>query len=79
MPEENNEQRDDIEETSPREDEPQDEPAAPVRRRRFTRRHAGISAGALLILAVILALFAVVFYKYGVFDNYIKTQFAIIY
>ena len=77
MPEENNEQRDDIEETTPREDEQRDEPAAPVRRRRFTRRHAGISAGALLILAVILALFTVVFYKYGVFDNYIKTQFTV--
>jgi len=75
MPEENSEQRDDIEEATPLEEESPNEPAAPVRRRRFTRRHAGISAGALLILAVILALFSVVFYKYGVFDTYIKTQF----
>jgi hypothetical protein len=47
-----------------------------VRRvRRFTRRHAAISGGIVAILIVILVLFSVVFYKYGVFDNYLKTQF----
>ena len=50
--------------------------SAPARRvRRFTRRHAAISGGLVAILIVIFALFLVVFYKYGVFDNYVKTQF----
>ena len=68
MPEEDNEQR---EETAT----PEQEPETVKRVRRFTRRHAYISAGTLLIAAVLLSFFAVVFYKYGVFDNYIKTQF----
>ena len=52
------------------------ERAEPVRRlRRFTRRHAVISGGFLAIIIVLVVLFSVVFYKYGVFDNYLKTQF----
>src|SRR4051794_12974119 len=52
------------------------EPSNPVRsRRRFTRRHATISAGFLAIIIVLVVLFSVVFYKYGVFDNYLKSQF----
>lgn len=52
------------------------ERAEPVRRRRrFTRRHAAISGGFLAVIIVLVALFSVVFYKYGVFDNYVKTQF----
>jgi translocation and assembly module TamB len=57
---------------------PPSEPKAPVehrRRRYFTRRNLGISTGLLAVLAVLLAVFSVVFYKYGVFDNYVKTQF----
>jgi translocation and assembly module TamB len=56
------------------EGQPTEQPPAP-RRRRFTRKHAGISGGALAIILVLLAIFAVVFYRYGVFDNYIKAQF----
>ncbi|HKX84605.1 MAG TPA: YdbH domain-containing protein, partial [Pyrinomonadaceae bacterium] len=57
------------------------EPAVPgpaaveARRRYFTRRNVGFTAAAFAILAVVLTLFTVVFYRYGVFDNYIKTQF----
>lgn len=47
----------------------------PKRRRFFTRRNAAISSGALAILFVLLAVLAVVFYRYGVFDNYVKAQF----
>jgi hypothetical protein len=34
-----------------------------------------ISGGFLAIIIVLVVLFSVVFYKYGVFDNYLKTQF----
>ena len=73
MPEEEIEQR---EEEQP---DPVPETAKPHaaggRRRYFTRRNAGISAGIRAVLAVLLAVLSVVFYKYGVFDNYVKTQF----
>ncbi|CAN5421522.1 hypothetical protein BH10ACI1_BH10ACI1_15200 [soil metagenome] len=47
----------------------------PKRRRFFTRRNTVISSGLLTILLVLLAISTVVFYRYGVFDNYIKAQF----
>ena len=59
-----------IPETSPAETSP-----AAQRRRFFTRRNAAISSGLLTILLVLLAVLVVVFYRYGVFDNYVKTQF----
>lgn len=74
MPEENIEQRDEKVENPV----PKTEPGAPAGRRRrryFTRRNAGISAGLIAILVVLLAILSLVFYKYGVFDNYVKTQF----
>jgi translocation and assembly module TamB len=52
------------------------EESSPVRRRRFfSRRNALISVGILAIIAVILSVFTVVLYRYGVFDNYVKAQF----
>jgi translocation and assembly module TamB len=52
------------------------EESSPVRRRRyFTRRNSLITVGILAIIAVILSVFTVVLYRYGVFDNYVKAQF----
>src|SRR5688500_7652531 len=45
------------------------------RRRYFSRRNTVITAGLLAILGVLIALFTVVSYRYGVFDTYIKAQF----
>ena len=47
----------------------------PKRRRFLTRRNLFISSGALAILLFVLAVLAVVFYRYGVFDDYVKEQF----
>lgn len=73
MPEEEIEQREEKEESRP----PERRESLPERRRRryFTRRNALISGGLLAILAVLLSVFTVVFYRYGVFDTYVKTQF----
>lgn len=57
-------------ETSAEENSP-----AAKRRRFFTRRNATVSSGLLAILLVLLAVLVVVFYRYGVFDNYVKAQF----
>src|SRR5688572_21930304 len=54
------------------------EPSGSVSRRRyFTRRKIGLALGGLAIIGVLLALLAVVSYRYGVFDNYVKTQFTV--
>ena len=74
MPEEEIEQREEEQPDPVPTQEPQ-EPPVRNRRRYFTRRNAGISAGMLAVLAVLVAVLSVVFYKYGVFDNYVKTQF----
>ena len=73
MPDEN-EQREENGAIRPPDDE-QNETATPARRRYFTRRNAGITAGAVAVLAILLAVLVIVFYRYGVFDNYVKTQF----
>jgi hypothetical protein len=44
-------------------------------RRYFTRRNAAILGGLGAILLVLVALLAVVTYRYGVYDNYVKDQF----
>ncbi len=67
MPEEEIEQREENE----RNESPQERP----RRRYFTRRNALISFGLAAILIVLFSVFTVVFYRYGVFDTYVKTQF----
>lgn len=71
MSEENNKN----EETEPQETSIEETPPAPKRRRVFTRKSVGISAGALTVLLVLLTILVIVFYRYGVFDNYVKTQF----
>ena len=55
--------------------EPTPEAVVEPRRGYFTRRNLVIGAGALAIFAILIALFSVVSYKYGVFDDYIKAQF----
>jgi hypothetical protein len=72
MPVEENEQREDNEERRPEESS---DPTPPRRRRYFTRRNALITAALVAILVVLLSVFSVVFYRYGVFDTYVKTQF----
>jgi translocation and assembly module TamB len=74
MSEESNNQNGEIEETESQETE-QEETTPAARRRYFTRRNAGISAGVLAIAAVLLVVLVIVSYRYGVFDRYIKTQF----
>ena len=74
MPEEEIEQREETEESpTPEKGVGGSVPVRPPRRY-FTRRNVGISTAALAIILVLAALFTVVFYKYGVFDNYVKTQ-----
>src|SRR4051812_42781324 len=52
------------------------EPSTPtVRRRFFTRRNTMFVAGLGAILLILVALLTVVSYRYGVLDNYVKTQF----
>lgn len=66
----------DIEQREEQQERPPEERRAAVRRRRrFTRRHAAMSGAGLAILIVILALFTIVTYRYGVFDPYVKQQF----
>ena len=77
MSEENNNQTEEREEPEPQETGAEETSPAPPRPRRryFTRRTAGITSGVLGILLVLLAILVFVFYRYGVFDNYVKTQF----
>src|SRR5215207_1901819 len=60
-------------------DRPQEERSgdvpSPGSRRYFTRRNALLTAALVAILVVLLSVLSVVFYRYGVFDNYVKTQF----
>ena len=74
MPEEEIEQREGTEPTPP--DGPERGPATPrPGRRYFTRRNTVISSGLLAILVVILVALSFVFYRYGVFDTYVRSQF----
>ncbi|MEP6786975.1 MAG: translocation/assembly module TamB domain-containing protein, partial [Acidobacteriota bacterium] len=56
-------------------DTPGDPVASRRARRYFTRRNTLIAAGAASILVILLVLVSVVTYRYGVYDNYVKTQF----
>jgi translocation and assembly module TamB len=51
------------------------EETAARRRRIFSRRNAGISVGVIALGVIFLALLAVVVYRYGYLDNYVKNQF----
>jgi translocation and assembly module TamB len=53
----------------------QGEPPSPRRRRIFTRRNALAAGAGLAILIVLVIFLAVITYRYGVFDPYIKQQF----
>src|SRR5215204_2147687 len=76
MSEENNNQTEEREELVPQANDAEEaSPAPPRKRRYFTRRNAGVASGVLGILLVLLAILVLVFYRYGVFDNYVKTQF----
>ena len=70
MAEEENEPRE-VSEVRPEENAE----VARQRRRYFTRRNALVTTALLAILVVLLSVLSVVFYRYGVFDNYVKTQF----
>lgn len=74
MPEEQNEQREENETPLPEEN---DDGSPSARRRYFTRRNAVITAALTAILIVLLSVLSVVFYRYGVFDSYVKTQFVV--
>ncbi len=63
------------EETEQTETSPAEISKTPKRRRLFTRRNVGISGGILGILLVLIVILVFVFYRYGAFDSYIKTQF----
>lgn len=71
---EDNNQVEEIEPQEPNAEETPEESSA-SKRAFFTRRNLGLSLGLTAILAVVLALFVTVAYRYGVFDNYIKAQF----
>src|SRR6185369_15464873 len=75
MSEENNNQTEQTEELEPQETGGGEISPAPRRRRYFTRRNAVLSSGVLGILLVLVTILVVAFYRYGVFDNYVKAQF----
>ena len=55
---------------------PEPEASEAARRRRFfTRRNGVIFVGSIALLTVLVALLGFVALRYGVFDNYVKTQF----
>jgi len=74
MSEENNNQTEEREESTEQQGE-ETAPAARGKRRFFSRRNAGIGLGALAVLLALVAILVVVFYRNGVFDNYVKKQF----
>ena len=73
MPEEQNEQREE-QETRPPEESNQ-LPSGKRPRRRFTRRHAFLSSTVLALVLILGFILTVIFYRYGVFDTYVRTQF----
>ncbi len=76
MPEENNNQPEEIVEIEAQNEGAAEESAPEVERRTyFSRRNIGIALGLTAIFGVLLALLTTVSYRYGVFDNYVKTQF----
>lgn len=75
MSEENSNQTEQTEEIEPQKTDTEEKSASPKRRRFFTRRKAVISSGILGILLVLTTILVIVFYRYGVFDNYIREQF----
>src|SRR5687767_5592802 len=74
MSDKHDEQREDNE-TRPPVDSNEDVTPPSRSRRYFTRRNAAFTVTLVAILAVVLALLSVVFYRNGVLDTYVKTQF----
>lgn len=76
MPEETDNQTENVEPIEPQEENAAEDASPETTRRRiFTRRNAGISFGLIALLLVLLAGLTVVVYRYGYFDNYVKQQF----
>ncbi|MBA2378951.1 MAG: translocation/assembly module TamB domain-containing protein [Blastocatellia bacterium] len=75
MPVEEIEKTEPAEEPQPERQKPEKELDIIRRARIFTRRNTLLVAGSGAVLLVLLAFFTVVFYRYGVFDQYIKRQF----
>jgi translocation and assembly module TamB len=76
MSEENNNQTEQTEAVEPPENVTEEASPAPAPRRRyFTRRNTGIAAGVLGLLLILVVILVVIFYRNGVFDTYVKTQF----
>jgi len=73
MPEEQSEQREEQETRPPEENN--EIPSGRRPRRYFTRRNALLTSTTLAIILILGAILSVVFYRYGVFDTYVKTQF----
>ncbi len=72
MPNDDLEQTDLNEDDSPKLD---DTPPPSERRRFFSRRNVGLFLGGLAVMLVLLAILAVVLYKTGAGDTYVKNQF----
>ena len=72
MSEENNNQAEEPEEV--RQQESSEESPAP-KRRFFSRRNGLIALALSLAAGLVLIIAVTLFYRYGVFDNYVKTQF----
>ncbi|MBA2493239.1 MAG: translocation/assembly module TamB domain-containing protein [Acidobacteria bacterium] len=77
MSEENENQIEETENLEAQENEAEEIAPETSPRRFFTRRNGIIALGIVALLAVGLALFVMVSYRYGVFDNYIKEQFVV--
>ena len=75
MPEENNNQTEEIPEELSEENVPEETAPETTRQGFFTRRNGVITLGIVALLAIALALLTTGSYRYGVFDNYIKAQF----
>lgn len=75
MPEEQDEQREDN--AGRPDDGGKDEVPTSKRRRILNRRNALVSTGLLALLAVLIAILSFVFYRYGVFDTYVRNQFVV--
>jgi len=73
MPEEQNEQREEQETRRPEENN--EIPSGRRSRRYFTRRNTLLSTTVLALALILGVILTVVFYRYGVFDTYVRTQF----
>ncbi|HLM61173.1 MAG TPA: hypothetical protein VK308_10230, partial [Pyrinomonadaceae bacterium] len=75
MPEENDNQTENIEASENQETSTEETAPASERRHIFSRRNVGISFGAIALLLVLLVGSAIVVYRYGYLDDYVKRQF----